>query len=431
MLTRYNSLLSASLPKRAANKSSRIGLGFALGLLAVGGISSASAEDIAWRGGNGDWNSTANWANAANGGTAYNVGGGSFVTFNKTGASNAAQTINFNVSNLFVQGLDFKSTGSTNIVGNGNRTLGIYQGVNVNAGAGAVTIGSGANGNGQNVNVNFNNQGNTITNNSSNGLTFQNNVNVGDWNSATFKGTGNTTINGVLSQGTNTGVGIIKSGSGTLTLNGNNTYKGSTNVTGGTLTVNGNSNAATNTVTVSGAGTALTGNGTIGGNTTLSNGATHSAGGIGTVGLQTFDKAGSATTNLTYGSGSIFSWSLDTALAQTRGIGYDAVNVTGTLAGSLDSVFQVDIGSGSFSDSFWDTAKTWDDIFMGANGVKADWTSIFGGGLGPLNTNGQGSFSFSGNSLSWNPVYSPVPEPTGALAGLLLVAGMLRRRRNA
>jgi len=40
---------------------------------------------------------------------------------------------------------------------------------------------------------------------------------------------------------------------------------------------------------------------------------------------------------------------------------------------------------------------------------------------------GRGYFAFSGTSaLSW----TAVPEPTSALAGILLVAGLLRRRRG-
>ena len=38
-----------------------------------------------------------------------------------------------------------------------------------------------------------------------------------------------------------------------------------------------------------------------------------------------------------------------------------------------------------------------------------------------------GHFTISGSSLTW----TAVPEPTSALAGLLLGAGLLRRRRGA
>lgn len=446
MLTRHNTILAAALPKLAAKKSSRTRLGLTLGIIAAGSLSSAIATpattnpDFFWRGGDGVWNNTANWAQSAGGSTAYNPANYGVASFNTTAASNTSQTVTYNLPSWStINGVEFNSAGSTTLIGTAGSELKLYKSITVNSGAGAVTIGS--NESGKQLNINLNNEANTWTNNSANGLNIVNNVKIGDWSKLTVQGSGNTTVQGVVSQAEarnnniwtpdNNENGLLKTGSGTLTLNGANTYKGYTEVKGGTLSINGDSSAATGNMSVSGAGTALTGNGTVGGNTTLSNGATHSAGGIGTVGLQTFDKAGAATTNLSYGSGSIFSWTLDSALAQTRGVGYDAVNVTGNLTGSADAIFQVDIGSGSFTDTFWDTARSWDDIFMGSNGAKADWTSIFGGGLRSADTLGQGSFSFSGNSLVWNPVYSPVPEPTSALAGLLLVAGILRRRRNA
>ena len=39
-----------------------------------------------------------------------------------------------------------------------------------------------------------------------------------------------------------------------------------------------------------------------------------------------------------------------------------------------------------------------------------------------------GSFSLTGSTLNYN--FTAVPEPTSALAGLLLTAGLLRRRRR-
>jgi hypothetical protein len=45
----------------------------------------------------------------------------------------------------------------------------------------------------------------------------------------------------------------------------------------------------------------------------------------------------------------------------------------------------------------------------------------------PVDVSSYGSFTFTGTTLTWN----AVPEPTSALAGLLLAAGLLRRHRGA
>jgi len=103
----------------------------------------------------------------------------------------------------------------------------------------------------------------TLTNNltSPATLSLTSTVNT-DWNGGantlTFNGTGNTTISGVIANDTWNTEGqngnIIKSGSGTLTLTGPNTYSGTTTVSAGTLTVSGAS-ASTGNTTVAAAGT--------------------------------------------------------------------------------------------------------------------------------------------------------------------------------
>ncbi len=226
--------------------------------------------------------------------------------------------------------------------------------------------------------------------------------------------------------------GLTKTGAGTLTLSVANLYTGPTNVNDGMLRVNG-SFASTTTTVASGA--TLGGTGTLAGTTTIQNGGIHGPGN--SPGVQGFS-------NLTYNDGSIFSWEIDRNLDQSptgRGIGYDAVNVSGTLAGqdgTADSaIFRVVIGDANFANDFWTSSHTWSDIFTsdGSNAI-ANWTSIFGGGIQTYTTNGglqtvdpsvYGSFSFTPgtNSLTW----SAVPEPTSALAGILLGFGLLRRNR--
>ncbi len=240
--------------------------------------------------------------------------------------------------------------------------------------------------------------------------------------------TGSTTLGSAITDSGENGVivsSLVKTGAGTMVLSGANTYTGTTTVSEGALAINGST--STGDVTVTGSGTRLMGTGTIGGDTTIGEGAIHAPGN--SVGIETF------TGDLTYSSGSIFEWEMATTPGTTtRGTDYDAVNVTGTLGGS-DAIFRVVLsGSQDFTEGFWNSNQSWSDIFTAANGTtpKTDWANIFSGVQYYNATTGelvaptsQGSFGWAGNTLTW----SAVPEPSSVLAGLLLGAGLLRRRR--
>jgi autotransporter-associated beta strand protein len=248
--------------------------------------------------------------------------------------------------------------------------------------------------------------------------------------------TGTNTVSGSISNGTAT-LAITKSGTGTWILSNNtNTNTGPTNINAGKLLVNGTT-SATSVVTANNAGTILGGNGTIGGATTMTLGTIHSAGDAVTLanitGAGTIDQV-DFTTGITYNQGSIFEWNLtgnaETGIG-TRGIDYDAVNTASLATTGTGAIFRVVLNAGqNFGESFWDSDRTWTDIFENAAGTDLNIASIFGGGVEYHNASGavsgvQGSFSISGTELRW----SAVPEPTSALAGLLIGAGMLRRRR--
>lgn len=221
--------------------------------------------------------------------------------------------------------------------------------------------------------------------------------------------------------GTVTGIGAFaKSGTGVLTLSGDNNYTGATTVTAGTLVINGNQTSATGNVSVSGT---LAGTGTVGGNTTISTGGTHSVGPgtAGSAGGQTFKG------DLTYSSGSIFAWDLTEASTTT---GFD--KVTGSAGKTFQAAgeFRV-ISDLAFGTGFWDAPTlTWNTIFSSFTTLTG-WSTpatvnVYGTNGSVRNIATEGSFNISGTTLTW----TAVPEPSAAFAGLLISAGMLRRRRR-
>lgn len=241
--------------------------------------------------------------------------------------------------------------------------------------------------------------------------------------SGTINHTGNNnstlSLKGVISSGV-----AISNANGALNLEAINTYTGATTVNSGAIVVNG-STASGSAVTVNSSGT-LTGHGTVNGTVTVKNGGTLTAG---------FREVNKITTgNTTFESGSIFAWELgNTPVTTGRGTDYDAVNTSG-LSGS-GAIFRVVLNSTQdFSEAFWDSNRTWTDIFTNVAGnTSLSIASIFSSVQYYNATNGvlanpsstQGSFAFSGTNLQW----TAVPEPSGLLAGILLGAGLFRRSR--
>jgi autotransporter-associated beta strand protein len=232
--------------------------------------------------------------------------------------------------------------------------------------------------------------------------------------------------------------GLTKLGAGTLTLSGANTYTGATTITGGTLKLASTSSIASSSTLVAngtldvsdvtgftvGADQSLGGTGTVDGNVTVA----------GT--LAPGNSPGVLTVNggVTFNSGSIFSWDLAslTSAPADRGTQYDGVDMTGALSVDPGAIFRIILGVPfDANDSFWKTGQqTW-NVFSGMTsgsgtfGTFQLFDSTSSGS--PLDFASAGSFTF--DSTSGNLTWSAVPEPSSLLAGLLLGAGLVRRRR--
>ncbi len=232
-----------------------------------------------------------------------------------------------------------------------------------------------------------------------------------------------TTLSGNIS-GVSTDVKVQSGNNGSigavLRLSGTNTYGGVTTVANfGTLILNGDNSLAIGNVTISSGGT-LRGIGTVGGATSLASNAHLAAGStsaVGNVGTETFSSS------LGFDSGSIFDWDINSGLSDGA---YDKI-VSSTLSVTSGAKFAVN-SDVSFSDTFWQRNHLWTDVFNKnfiGFAVSDFLYSVNGSTTTTPDSSTVGFFTNNGTSLEW----TAVPEPTSALAGLLITAGLLRRRR--
>ena len=203
---------------------------------------------------------------------------------------------------------------------------------------------------------------------------------------------------------------LTKTGAGALTLGSASTYSGATNVNNGTLLVNNTTGSGTGSGTVNVAsGATLGGTGALSGAVTVTGKIAPGAVGIESLGTGAVTWKGAST------AGVATDWEFQLGAGNSA----DKLDITGnfTKDTTVGSVFNFDFLGSSFMGIF--TLAQWTGT---TNFVASDFSY----------TNlGAASGTFTINGLTKELQFTAVPEPTGALAGVLLGAGMLRRRRKA
>ena len=326
-------------------------------------------------------------------------GAGSVLSLTFAGSGNGNHTLT-NASNSFsgavsIAGNTSGTTTTLNVAGIGNTGAASYLGKNSTINIGASSSGTNIlkyTGTGETTDKVINlastsnsNQASLDASNASGLLKFTSDFTAtGTASSKVLNliGTGNAEIAGAIVNNTSGNVtnvtNVTKSGAGTWTLSGNNTYTGTTTISGGTLVISGTNSGSA--ITVSSGGT-LAGTGT-GGDTTVNSGGKISPGnspGILTVG------------GLTLNGNGTYTWEMADATG-AAGTGWDQINATGllTIGSNATSTFKIAITS-SGAPTNWDyttTNQTWDIINYGSiSGFNASYFTLnstaFGGDLTP------------------------------------------------
>jgi autotransporter-associated beta strand protein len=193
---------------------------------------------------------------------------------------------------------------------------------------------------------------------------------------------------------------LIKTGTGTMVMAGDNSFNGATTVSAGTLVVNGN--ISTSSLTTVDNGATLQGNGTVG--TTTVNGVFAPGNSI-----DTFNVIGTLTLN------GISNFEIDPTLGVGLDRSADLANVTGAVSygGILNVLYGGDAANFTAGMSF--------NLFDATLGFSNSFSTV---NLPSLT----GGLTWEDN-LSTNGTIVVVPEPSAALLGGLGLLALLRRRR--
>ena len=136
------------------------------------------------------------------------------------------------------------------------------------------------------------------------------------------------------------------------------------------------------------------------------------------------------TNTLTYGNGAVLAWQVNTVAATDPGANtdnfgnYDKVianGAPGSVTGGA-AVFRIAVANSVFSDAFWDTNKSWSNIYSGT-GAPASLAAVFSSFAGAgVDANGfvtgQGQFTFVGTALKWTAGAAPANPYDTWSAGL-------------
>jgi autotransporter-associated beta strand protein len=218
---------------------------------------------------------------------------------------------------------------------------------------------------------------------------------------------------GITGTGGDTRINLLKTSSGTLTLSGNNSYKGTTTVAAGTLIINGN--ISTSSLTTVASGATIGGSGTVGALTISSGGFVNPGNSPGILNTGNYIQAGTLVAEIT---------------GLTAGTQHDQVNVTGTV--TLSGALSILATGGTYAANNIIFLILNDDIdavngtFSGlAQGATA---ATFGGfdWIISYEANSTGSSFLGGNDVALR----AIPEPSATLLGGLGALALLRRRRK-
>lgn len=218
---------------------------------------------------------------------------------------------------------------------------------------------------------------------------------------------------------------LTLNGASTLALSGFNTYTGATAVTSGKMIVTG--------AIASSSGVSVANGATLAGETSdagVTNGKVSAItlnGGSGTGGVLAPGNGTAGDLGSLYASSLIWNGATDSVFSQMK---FDLSNsdatsdqlvLSGAMSKGTGSIFDWDFGNtGAFDTTY--TLVTAVSGFGTFNALTDFSYSNLASGV-------TGSFSISGSNLQFT-TFSAVPEPTSALAGLLISAGLLRRRRR-